>query len=132
MRDKRPLIFRIIVIVVILGTVGAFAAVRYSERNAAPDHRDALAECLTAKNAKMYGAYWCPHCQAQKKSFGNAFKKVTYVECAIPGDSQNQTQACKDANIKGYPTWVFASGDQVSGEQSLETLAGKAGCDWKP
>ncbi len=132
MRDNRPLIFRIVVIVVILGAVGAFAAVRYSERNAPPDNRDVLAQCLTEKGTKMYGAYWCSHCQAQKKSFGKAFKKVTYIECAIPGDPQNQTQVCKDAGIKGYPTWVFPSGDRVSGEQTLQTLAEKSGCDWKP
>ncbi len=124
--------FRIVLLVVILGVVGAFAAVRYSEKNAKPDHRDDLAQCLTDKGTKMYGAYWCPHCQQQKKAFGNAFKKVTYVECAIPGDPQNQTQLCKDQDIKGYPTWIFPSGERVSGEQTLTTLAEKTGCDWKP
>ena len=29
----------------------------------------------------MYGAYWCPHCQAQKKVFGESFQYVPYVEC---------------------------------------------------
>ena len=42
---------------------------------------DDFAKCLTQKSVVMYGAYWCPHCQAQKKLFGSSFKYVNYVEC---------------------------------------------------
>jgi len=28
-----------------------------------------FAKCLTQKGAKMYGTFWCPHCQNQKKEF---------------------------------------------------------------
>jgi len=66
---------------------------------------DALAKCLTDKGVKMYGAYWCPHCQNQKKAFGDSFQYINYIECA---DGQNgQTQICKDNGITGYPTWEF-------------------------
>jgi rubredoxin len=135
-KDKRALVFRIVVIAVLLGVVGAFAYTHYQESKT-PDHRGDLAQCLTDKGVKMYGAYWCPHCAAQKKDFGSAFKQVSYVECAIPGDPSSQTQACKDKNITGYPTWIFPAHDgkdeeRTSGEQKLTDLAEKAGCDWKP
>jgi Zn ribbon nucleic-acid-binding protein len=124
-RDKRAMIFRTIVITVIVAVVGAIAAMRYQEKKAGPDNRVGLAECLTQKGVKMYGAYWCPHCQKQKKIFGKAFSKVDYVECAVPGNPQQQVPACQDAGITGYPTWVFASGDQP-----LKDLAEKAGCEF--
>ena len=40
---------------------------------------DALAQCLTAKGVKMYGAYWCSHCQNQKKAFGDVVPASTLV-----------------------------------------------------
>jgi hypothetical protein len=130
-KDKRAVVFRTVVILVIIGVVGAIAAMRYAERNQAPDKRNDLAQCLTDKGTKMYGAYWCPHCQAQKKLFGRAFSKVTYIECAVPGNPREQTQACKDANISGYPTWVYPDGSRSNGEQTLSELAEKSGCTWE-
>lgn len=129
-KDKRALIFRTVVILVIVAAAGAFAAVRYNEKQAGPDPRNDLAQCLTDKGVKMYGAYWCPHCSQQKKLFGKSFSKVDYVECAMPGNPQAQVPACKDAGITGYPTWVFPSGDRLSGEQPLADLAEKAGCEY--
>jgi thiol-disulfide isomerase/thioredoxin len=32
-----------------------------------PGKYDEFAKCLTDNGAKFYGAFWCPHCQAQKK-----------------------------------------------------------------
>jgi hypothetical protein len=46
---------------------------------------DTFAKCLTAHGAKMYGLYWCPHCIEQKKMFGESFRYVDYVECAVKG-----------------------------------------------
>lgn len=128
--DKRALRLRTAVIFVIIAVLGVFAYLRMSDRDQAPDQRMELAQCLTDKGAKFYGAYWCPHCAAQKKLFGKALSKVTYVECAIPGDSTAQTQACKDAGIEGYPTWTFADGSRLSGEVSLIALAEKTGCPY--
>ena len=130
-RDPRVTFFRIAVLVVILGAVGAIAWYRSVQKNAPPDKRGELAQCLTDKGVKMYGAYWCPHCQAQKKAFGKGFSDVTYVECAAPGNPQAQTQACIDAEIKSYPTWEFPGGDRVTGERSLKELAEKAQCAWE-
>lgn len=93
----------------------------------APGKYDAFAQCLTDNGVKMYGAYWCPHCNNQKELFGNSFKYVTYVECAIEGSS-DQTIACKNAKVDTYPTWEFKDGSRLSGELPLSTLASKSGC----
>lgn len=128
--DRRAGILRTVILVVIIFIVGSIAVIRLSEEGGGPSSAEtaALAECLTEKGAKMYGAYWCSHCIAQKKLFGAAFDKVDYIECATPGNPRQQTQACDDAGIKGYPTWTFADGSHLSGEISLEALADKAGC----
>lgn len=128
--DKRTIRFRTAVIFAIIAVLGVYAVVRMKDRDAAPDQRMELAQCLTDKGAKFYGAYWCPHCAAQKKLFGKAMSKVTYVECAVPGDNSAQTQPCKDAGITGYPTWIFADGSRLSGEISLTSLAEKTGCPY--
>lgn len=89
-----------------------------------PDSRiEPFAKCLAKKKVTMYGAYWCGHCQNQKKLFGSAFKEIPYVECT------EWPQRCIDEGVKGYPTWIFPDGERLEGEQSLETLANKAGCD---
>lgn len=88
---------------------------------------DSLAQCLSDKGAKFYGAFWCSHCQAQKKLFGSAQNKLPYVECSTP-DGKGQMKICEDAKIDGYPTWVFADGSRVSGEITIEVLSKKTGC----
>lgn len=87
---------------------------------------NALAKCLTEKGAKMYGAYWCPHCNDQKTEFGSAFQYITYVECDPQGQNANP-QACSDAGVGGYPTWVI-DGKKYEGAQSLDNLKSLAGC----
>lgn len=86
-----------------------------------------LAQCLTSNGAKLYGAFWCSHCQAQKELFGEDAKNLPYIECAN-ADGKGQLQICKDNNIGGYPTWVFNDGSRVPGTMSLEELALKTGC----
>ena len=91
---------------------------------------DQLAQCLTEKGATMYGAYWCAHCQNQKRMLGKSFAKSNYIECSLP-DGKTQTQECQEAKIKGYPTWEFSDGSRLEGEVSLEALAQKSGCELK-
>jgi thiol-disulfide isomerase/thioredoxin len=86
------------------------------------EEKDTLASCLTQKGAVMYGASWCPHCQAQKEMFGTAFSKVKYVEC------EEEKQKCADEEITGLPTWKFADGSRLEGKQEFKVLADKAGC----
>jgi len=88
---------------------------------------DEFAKCLTTNNAKFYGAYWCAHCNNQKKLFGDSLKYVQYVECAVEGQPQVQTEECTKAGISGYPTWVI-NGKSYPGEQTLDSLAKLTGC----
>lgn len=92
---------------------------------------DSFAQCLSDKGAKFYGAYWCPHCENQKKLFGASADKLPYVECSLPG-GQGQTAECRQAGIDSYPTWQFPDGSRQSGEIPLATLAQKTGCSLTP
>lgn len=89
---------------------------------------DDFTKCLGEKGAQFYGAFWCPHCQSQKKLFGRSAKYLPYIECSTP-DSKDQTQTCKDKKIEGYPTWVFADESRLSGEIPLTQLAEKTTCE---
>ena len=87
-----------------------------------------LADCLRRKGAKFYSASWCPQCAKQRKLFGSAGNSLPMVECSING-GRKQTSTCKDANIKAYPTWVFADGSRYAGVGTLAALAHRSGCD---
>ena len=104
--------------------VAAFAAGDLSGTAQARQRLDAFAKCLAAKPAKMYGAYWCPHCADQKAMFESSFQYVPYVECGVPG-SRDEAPFCKDAGIKHFPTWQFADGERQEGTLPLQTL----GCE---
>lgn len=83
----------------------------------------ALAQCLTEKKATMYGTNRCPHCKATKELFGyKAFQSVTFIDC------DKNKNACWLAGVTGYPTWVFADGTKLEGEQKLATIAVSAWC----
>lgn len=109
-------------VVVIAG--GTWYAVAQSRT---PGPLDGFAQCLKEKKVTFYGAFWCPHCQNQKKLFGKSAKYLPYVECST-ADSQKQLPVCKDKKIEGYPTWEFADGSRESRELTLQDLAGRSGC----
>jgi hypothetical protein len=88
---------------------------------------DVYAKCLTAKKAKMYGLYWCPHCADQKEMFGSAFQFINYVECGVPGTRQ-ETEECKAAGIKHFPTWEFSDATRHEGLMQLDALSKQTGC----
>lgn len=110
--------------------VGGLVTILVSQANK-PGKYDAFAQCIADSGAKMYGAFWCPHCQAQKAMFGKSAKKLPYVECSTP-DGKSQLQVCKDKQIEGYPTWILADGTRIPNESSsgvsFETLAAKTNC----
>lgn len=86
----------------------------------------ALAKHLSQTGAKFYGAFWCPHCQKQKLTFGKeAMQFVPYIECSPP-NRNGQTAACQVAKIEGYPTWEI-NGQRSTGEKSLSELADLTG-----
>jgi hypothetical protein len=116
---------RFIIIAVII--VIAFAAAYYFGWHRHTTRLDAFAKCLTAKQAKMYGAFWCPHCEEQKEKFGSSFQYAPYVECGIKG-SKGIEPVCTEAGIKRFPTWIFADGTRVEGEHELEFLGEQTGC----
>ena len=125
-------IFISIIGLLILGTVAAVLfQSKTSNTPATPGKYDAFAQCLQSKGAKFYGAFWCPHCQAQEKDFQMSRQQLEtiglYTECSTP-DANGQTQICKDKNIKGYPTWTFADGSELTGEIPLQQLADKTSC----
>ena len=89
---------------------------------------DDFATCLKDKGAKFYGAFWCPHCQAQKAMFGKSASLLPYVECST-SDGQSQTQTCIDKKITSYPTWEFVDGSRFTGEIELSVLGEKTSCE---
>jgi hypothetical protein len=86
-----------------------------------------FSQCLADKGAKLYGAFWCPHCQKQKKQFGAGAEYLPYVECST-ADGKGTTQVCIDNNATKWPEWVFADGTRLQGRQSMSALATKTGC----
>ncbi len=108
--------------------VAAFGLAYYLGNRTQHKH-DAFARCLTERGAKMYGAWWCPHCVEQKEKFGASFEDAPYVECGIKGDTHGKSQACKDANINHYPTWQFPpTGERVERIFTLQELSDRTGC----
>jgi uncharacterized membrane protein/glutaredoxin len=82
-----------------------------------------LAKHLTQTGAKMYSAYWCPHCYEQKQLFGKqAWAEVTNVECAVDAKKNPQPEACTKAGVKGFPTWII-DGKLDPGVKKLAKLA---------
>ena len=99
----------------------------------------ALAKHLKETEAKMYGAYWCPHCRDQKSLFGvAAIPEIPYIECDPKGKAA-ETDLCQaelakateqelaaTGNKAGFPTWKI--GDKYyPGQQSLTDLAQYSG-----
>ena len=120
---KGVLIFWAIIIVLIVAGVGASLFVRVQ-----PGQLDTFAQCLKDRGTTFYGAFWCPHCQATKKMFGNSARLLPYVECSTP-DGKGQLQICKDKEITSYPTWTFAnSTTTLTGERTLQELSELSGC----
>ena len=80
-----------------------------------------IGERLHALNAKMFGAFWCSHCNNQKQELGiEASKMFEYVECAKDG-SKSQYAFCKEQKIPGFPTWQI-NGELYPGEKDLTEL----------
>lgn len=112
------LIFAVI-IVLILGVIYWFYPIK---SQTAVEKYDEFAKCLSSSGATMYGAYWCPHCQNEKKAFGSSFQYVSYVECT------QDPNLCLKKGIEAYPTWIFKDGRKFVGEQGLSKLSEISGC----
>jgi len=87
----------------------------------------ALAKYLRGHGAKMYGAFWCPHCSRQKELFGReAWDYIDYVECAAKG-YRTQFAICIEDKVEGYPAWKFGNGKSQGGEMELMAIAEMSG-----
>lgn len=86
-----------------------------------------LAQHLADIDAKMYGAWWCPHCHEQKALFGQeAAKIIPYIECSPDGQNAKPELCQSQEAVKGFPTWEI-NGEFYSGRRSLGTLADLSG-----
>ena len=114
--------FIVIVIVVIF---------LFSNKETEPGKYDELAQCIVESGTKLYSAWWCSHCQAQKKDFGNSFKILVeggvHVECS-PDGSKVISDFCRSEGVTGTPSWKLSDETILRGRQSLLTLAQATGC----
>lgn len=137
-KAKKLRIYAGVLAIAVIAAYGAYErgifGAEATEADAAPLTEEqrvaALAECLTASGARLYGASWCPHCQNQKAAFGEASGSIVYVECADETSGTGQSAACAEAEITNYPTWIFGDGTRVTGQRQFWELARKSGCGW--
>jgi len=108
--------------VIVVGGIAFIASKTSSIAEASPYDTEALAQCLTAHGAKFYGAFWCPHCQATKRLFGEAKSDLPYIECST-ADGKGQLPICIDKKIESYPTWIFSDSSELHGELTLSNPA---------
>ena len=121
-------IFLLVIGILALGVIATIVFRANNDAITAPGQYDTFTQCLKDKGAVFYGAFWCPHCQAQKKMFGSSVKLLPYVECSTL-DGKAQLPECTEKKITGYPTWEFADGSRMSGEVPLADLAVKTACE---
>jgi hypothetical protein len=127
MEEQQKKIFFIGLSVLVLGVVG-LAMINTKQEPVGPGKYDEFASCLKDKGATFYGAWWCPHCNEQKKLFGSSKTLLPYVECYVYPDTNHPLPVCTEKNITGYPTWTFADGSTLNGEIPLTQLADKTSC----
>ena len=120
--------FAVFIVVIVLLVIGIGV---FTNKSQGPGKFDEFAQALKSGGAEFYGAFWCPHCQAQKAMFGKSAQYLPYTECSTP-DGQGQLQVCKDHGITTYPTWFFPTGSTtpeiVTGEIELVDLAERTSC----
>ena len=137
--DRGQLLFRGVITALLVGVIGLGWAASVGQppvetakgvplpvRSDSSPAAIALAEHLTAVGARMYTAYWCPHCHEQKELFGRqATAKLQVIECA-PDGRNSQKELCDAKKIDGYPTWEI-NGKLDSGVKPLPRLAELSG-----
>jgi len=123
MKNKSSWIIWVVLAVIVLGGLTYWV----SRPDPLIGAYDSFGQCLSDKGVKFYGAFWCPHCQAQKRALHES-TKLPYIECANPSGSGPQNKVCDDANVQSYPTWVYPDGTRDVGEQTVLELSTKSGC----
>ena len=113
--------------VIIIGALVIVIITGIAWYSSQPGEYDDLAMCVKEKGAMFYGAFWCPHCQEQKASFGRSARLLPYTECSTP-DGSGQLSVCKDKNIEGYPTWIFSDGSRMAQTLTPKELSQITSC----
>ena len=125
MKLSKPfLVIGIIIVVVLIGFIWINIT---GNTTKSTGKYDSFAKCLADNGVKMYGAYWCPHCNNQKQMFGSSWQYVNYIECSLPNRA-GQTQVCNQAGIRAYPTWEFQDGNILEGELTFTQLSQYSNC----
>jgi hypothetical protein len=105
MMKSKQAIFIVSIVGIIILVIGlGFLA----NRAAGPSKYDDFAKALKSSGSEFFGAFWCPHCQAQKAEFGSAKQYLPYVECSTA--DRKTTQICIDNKIESFPSWRFKDG----------------------
>ncbi len=111
MRARNKILFGLVVLVVIVILI-----LHLTPKKNSPDEE--ITKCIGSKST-LYVSTGCSACNAQKKLFGENFKYLNIVDCAVePG---------KCGNILYVPTWIINNEKKV-GVQSIETLKELTGC----
>jgi hypothetical protein len=87
-----------------------------------------FAECIRNSGAVFYDAHWCGNCVSQRELFRGYANRLKIISCYPPGDSDNIKAVCRSANVRSFPTWIFADGTRRSGMLSAADLARHTGC----
>lgn len=124
---KQIILWTLAVVIICGGILLAVKKMNTSGVSSVSGQYDVFAKCLKESGAIFYGAFWCPHCQDQKKEFGDSSKFLPYVECSTL-DSRGQTLVCKEKGITSYPTWIFKDGSSLTGKVTWKVLAEKTAC----
>ena len=119
-RQRNRRLLNILILCVVL--VAAGYAVYVSFRPQDSGQYDGFARCLTGEGVVMYGTEWCPHCQDQKRLFGESFRYVAFVNCDL------DAAACAAVNVTQFPTWVYPDRSRTTGLLPLAVLADRTGC----
>lgn len=123
--EKKTIIYTVLLVTalaVVVGLLWQLDQQAAPKRNAYAD----LARCLSEKDVKFYGAFWCPACAQQKALFEGSAKQLPYVECSLPNRQQNDL--CTEAEITNYPVWEFNGNYRCSSVTGVEVLAHLADC----
>ncbi len=121
--------FVIGIVVALLAAAGIFFFMS-RERNPADiiasGERTLFGQHLKEQGVVFYGAFWCSHCQEQKKLMGKEVWEPIYVECSTP-DGRGQLDVCKEAGVDSYPTTVFKDGTRKVGVIDIAELEQRTG-----
>ena len=70
-------------IIILIIIAGIYTYKNITKEPIGPGQYDEFAQYLTEQGVIMYGTEWCPHCQNNKKLFGNSTTGFTLVEILV-------------------------------------------------